>query len=159
VPSLDHRPPFGMPDYPTLVACPQVLSTEADGTNKVTFATDGRLSASIKVAKEDVKISFKGEGILNNATAYSGALEAIVVVRVTDAACGGPAFITSCTLIDFPFSVTFGCTNGACKGKTTANAVIPAAIQEGDEGNIEVQQVVVRDPDGDDCFRMGLFVP
>ncbi len=155
LPTLEHRPPFDGP----LLACTPVLSTGTVDTHQITFAADGRLAASIKVTKGDVKISFKGVGILDHGTPFSGPLQGVVNLRATDAGCVGPDFFTACTLSELPFLFTVGCTAGVCKGKSTANLVIPGALQDGDEGNIEFGQVTVIDEDGDECFRMGLFVP
>jgi len=153
-PSLEHRPPFVGAS-----ACVPVLSTDFDATHQITFGPDGRLAATAKITKGDVRVIFKGRDIFNHGAPFSGALNAAVNLRATDAGCVAPDFSTSCTLVDLPFQFAFGCTAGVCKGKVTANLVIPGAIQDGDQGNIELGQISVFDADGDDCFRAGLFIP
>jgi len=155
VPTSQHRPPY---DDPAL-ACPPVLSTGIDVTHKITFAVDGRLAANVQVGKGDVKISFKGRGVLDDSAPYNGALQALVSLRATDNACTAPEYMTPCTLIDIPFVFDFGCSIGVCQGKTTVNMVLPDALRDGDNGNIEIGQITVIDPDGDQCFTQGLFVP
>jgi acyl-homoserine-lactone acylase len=89
---------------------------------------------------------------------YTGELEAVANIRVTDkfndlAAGGGtdPA-----TVVDFPFPVTFSCsgtpvdTGGACSVNTTANAVVPGAVTDGQRAIVQLGQIRVNDggPDG-----------
>ena len=60
---------------------------------------------------------------------------------------------------DVPLPIPIGCTAGTCKGVFTINTLQPGLITIADEGNIELDQIVVRDPDRDDAFRQGLFLP
>jgi hypothetical protein len=159
-PTLVHRPPL----LNGVGSCAPVLSTEATPagplTEEVTFGPKGQAQAIIKVAPGDVKIAFKSKDIRNKGVPHSGDLHAAVMVRVSDHACGAMSpFLTPCTVQDIELPITIGCTAGTCSGNFTLNTLIPTLIVVGDEGNVELGQIVIRDGDGDDAFRQGLFLP
>jgi hypothetical protein len=60
------------------------------------------------------------------------------------------------TLLDFPFPVTMSCSGtaddigGACAVDTTANAVVPGAVKDGQRAVVQLSQIRVNDggPDG-----------
>lgn len=153
---LVHRPPL----LHLFNSCVPVLTTETNPSEKVTFGPKGQAQAIIKVAPGDVKIAFKAKDILNNGAPHSGSLHAAVSLRVSDHACGAMSpYTTPCTVQDVELPITIGCTVGSCSGNFTVNTLIPGLIVVGDEGNIELGQIVIRDDDGDEAFRQGLFLP
>lgn len=153
-PNTTHKPPIALP------ACsPPVPSTSNNPTNQLTFGSKGAFVQQLILTKGDIKLLSKGTDILNNGVPFSGTITGLATVRVTDNGCGGPSFTTACTIFDFPFPVPVNCTAGKCSGKTTANTVVPGAVNAGDSSNIEIGQLSVNDPDGDEAFRQGIFVP
>jgi hypothetical protein len=105
---------------------------------------------------------------------YVGELRATVGVRITDRDNGGSA--GAGTVSDTDFSVTVPCVEtpdvrmgSACSVTTTADAVVPGAIKEGQRAVWQLGQVTVFDggPDGDaetpageEVFlRQGIFIP
>jgi len=153
-PNTTHKPAIALPG-----CAPPVPSTNNNATNEMTFGANGSLTAQVKVGAADITIVVKGSDILNNGGSFSGTLTAVATIRATDHGCTAPGFTTPCTIFDFPFPVSVTCTNGKCKGKTSANTVVPAAVATGDEENIEIGQFSFNDPDGDPAFRQGLFLP
>lgn len=153
---LVHRPPL----LNSVDSCVPALTTEKNPAHKIIFGTDGSAVALIRVGAGDVKITFKAAGILDNVSGfpYGGSLLALVSLRVTDHACGEAA-TTPCTVADMSLPIPIGCTAGTCNGIFRINTLFANLIKVGDEGNVELGQIVVRDPDGDDAFRQGLFLP
>lgn len=156
VPNTVHQPSFSAP------ACnPEVLSSAANPLNLTTFAPSGTamMKVTAKVVTGDIKITVKGKLIHNNGGPYTGPLTLKLLLRITDHACVPPIFPNPCTMIDFPLSVPVTCSGGGCVANTSINALLPGAIAAGNEMNVELDQLIVTDPDGDDAFRQGLFVP
>jgi hypothetical protein len=90
---------------------------------------------------------------------FTGTLTLASTLRITDHGCLPPIFPNPCTVQDFVLLVPITCTAGACAVSTSVNTLTPGAITALDEMNVEVGQVTVQDPDGDDAFRQGVFVP
>ena len=149
-----HAPSIGLP------ACnPEVLATTVNLTNQVTFGPFGKITAGLKVVPGDIKVIVKGKDILNNSAPYTGSLTLTANLRLTDHNCVPPIFPNPCTTQDFALLVPVTCTAGACSASTTLNTLNPGWITPLQEMNFEVGQLIVTDPDGDDAFRQGLFVP
>jgi len=152
-PASTHRPPLG----PSCT--PPVASSANNGSNVTTFGPDGQLQVQLKMAKGDVKVVAKGKDIVNNGTSYTGSLNLIAIIRLTDNANVGASYTTPGTVLDFSFGVPIGCVDGVCKASTTFNAIAAGLFAEGEASNIEIVRLDVEDPDGEVAFRPGLFVP
>jgi len=156
VPGTVHQASLSAP------ACnPAVLSSSTNLANVTTFAPSGiaMMNVGAKVVPGDIKITVRGKLIHNNSAPYTGALTLALLVRITDHGCVPPIFPNPCTVVDLPLSVPVACSAGSCVATTTINTLIPSAIAVGNEMNIEIDQITVLDPDGDEAFRQGLFVP
>ena len=108
---------------------------------------------------------------------YIGELEATADLRVTDrfngVDAGGGA--DAATVVDFPFPVTIQCSGtpddvgGACAVATTANAIVPGAVRDGQRAIVQLGQIRVNDggpdglaatADGNQKFAaQGVFIP
>ena len=103
---------------------------------------------------------------------YSGELRVLLTLRITDRGAGDVAG----TVVDTPFAASMTCasspsssTGGTCSLSTSADAIIPGSVPEGERSIWELGQVEVWDggPDGaiataagDNVFlREGVFVP
>ena len=107
---------------------------------------------------------------------YSGNMQLTATARMSDHL-NGPSKTEAATLSDIPFPMDVNCTNtasttvgSACVTHTTANAVVPGAVQAGERIVWQMDKVQVFDggPDGDihrgegsvNLFlTQGLFVP
>jgi hypothetical protein len=153
-PITAHAPTIGLP------ACnPEVLTTSANATNQITFGPLGKIAAALKVVPGDIKVIVKGKDILNNSAPYTGSLMMTANLRLTDHNCLPPIFPNPCTVQDFAMLVPVTCTAGACSASTSFNTLNAGWITPLQEMNFEVGQIVIEDPDGDEAFRQGLFVP
>ena len=154
IPGATHKPSISLP------ACnPEILSTTTTAANQITFGPLGKMAVGIKVIPGDLKIAAKGKDILNNSLPYTGTLTFTTTVRITDHGCLPPIFPNPCTVQDFALTVPINCAAGACAASTSVNTLTPGTITALDEMNIELGQITVLDPDGDDAFRQGVFVP
>ena len=158
-PNTTHRPSLAFPS-----CTPPAQSSANNPANVYEFGqkngkNDGSASITIQAAKGDVKLSAKSKSIWKNGAPYSGNdLSGTAIVRATDNGCGA-GFDVDCTIVDFPFPVGLTCTNGSCKSiAPTANGVLPGSVHEGDVSNIDVGQISVKDEDGDNVARGGVFV-
>jgi hypothetical protein len=103
---------------------------------------------------------------------YAGELRVLLMLRITDRGAGDVAG----TVVDTPFAAPMTCassvstsTGGTCSLSTSADAIIPGSVPEGERAIWEQGQVEVWDggPDGavatttgDSVFlREGIFVP
>jgi TolB protein len=105
---------------------------------------------------------------------YSGELQVSFTNRMTDRT-NGPSLEEPATVTDFSFEVDVGCSNtspftgGACGVSTTANAVLPGVVQDGQRAIWQMGEVEVHDSgtDGDLAttndnalfLTQGVFVP
>jgi plastocyanin len=105
---------------------------------------------------------------------YAGELQAALTLRITDKNSGGSG-VDPATVSDLQFTFTLPCAvtsdtsiGSACSVATSADAVMPGAVQEGDRASWELGQVKVFDggPDGvastadNTLFAVeGLFIP
>jgi hypothetical protein len=122
--------------------------------------SDVRITASIT----DVRCDSQREGgpcVDGNAAGgrdYLGELEAVADLRVTDRFNGESADGGSdpATVVDFPFPVTMQCAGtpadvgATCAVQTTAAALVPGAVRDGERAVVAVGQIRVNDggPDG-----------
>jgi len=108
---------------------------------------------------------------------YVGELQARVAVRITDKDhTPAPGGAGAATTLDMPYSFTIPCAGTAddtvgsgCEVETTADALVPDTVKEGDRSVWQLGQVEVLDagPDGDVntpagaqvFLRQGVFVP
>ena len=101
-------------------------------------------------------------------TDYTGQLEGRFSLRLTDrfnAASGGdpqndPATVQDAAL-KFPLScaATAAASGGACQVNTTANALAPGVVRDGDRAVWELGPVGLYDADGALFATQGVFVP
>jgi hypothetical protein len=101
---------------------------------------------------------------------YSGGLQVLLPVRITDGSGSVPA-----TVVDIQFPVTVTCANsptttvgGTCAGTTTLNSIVAGALREGDRAVWEIGGVQVLDggqdgsvttADNTPYLTQGIFVP
>lgn len=151
-PTTTHKPTLSLP------ACAPALSTDANPAHSIRFGPTGSASAKLKVGAGDVKIKVKGTGIENHGLPFTGTLSLSALFRMSEHGCGA-SLTDPCTVLDFPFPVDVDCTFGTCSANTSVNLVVPGAFAAGAELNLEVDQLLIHDGDGDAAFRQGLFVP
>jgi len=155
-----------------LPACtPPVASTTNNPTNVTTFGPKGIAQAVVSVAKGDIKIAIKASGVLNNGVPANAinlkATTTSVVATSNNCHTGTPPQSpppnADCTSEDLGplFSAVFNvpCTNGTCALKSTVNTIIPGTITSGNSANTEISGIGLADPDGDEAFHEGLFIP
>jgi PKD repeat protein len=138
-------------------------------------SSDVRISASVT----DVRC-LPGEAACGAANAvsgsdYTGELQAVTRLRITDAL-NGTGLTDPATTVDVPFKAAIPCTatasdmsaGASCAVDTTANAVVPGAVSGGKRTIWQLGQVEVYDggtdgvaaTDGNTVFlKQGLYVP
>ena len=116
----------------------------------------------IKVNSSDVRCkagTSAGCGSANTDNAsvpdYAGELQANATIRITDhfnGPVGGTGGTDPATVSDLPFPVPVPCANsgdttvgGTCATNTTANGVVPGAVQDAKRANVEVQTINIFD--------------
>jgi hypothetical protein len=90
-------------------------------------------------------------------TGYSGALEARVDIRLTDARPFGSA-ISPATASDISYSVPVACAAGHCTVTTSADALVRDTVRDGLRTVWQLGQVRVMDADGVFAVQ-GIFIP
>jgi hypothetical protein len=103
-----------------------------------------------------------------NLSDYTGDLEGRFSLRITDrnnAASAGDPQTDAATVQDTPFKFTMPCTatsgstGAACGVNTSANALLPGSVRDGDRTIWELGQIGLYDQSGDLCATQGVFVP
>jgi hypothetical protein len=98
---------------------------------------------------------------------YTGQLQASIGLRLTDRS-GGTSGTEPGTMQDFAFEFAVPCTGGNCAVSTTADAVSPGMVAEGERAIWQLGQVQVRDGGADGVAStagntpfvvQGIFVP
>jgi hypothetical protein len=105
---------------------------------------------------------------------YTGELQSNATIRVSDHY-NGPNLNEAATMQDLPFPTNVTCTatastsiGGFCSVATSANAIIPGAIKDGQRAIVESGQIyaddggldgVVSTPDNSEFAVQGVFVP
>jgi penicillin amidase len=99
---------------------------------------------------------------------YTGDLEGRFSLRLTDrynAAAAGDAQTDPATVEDTPFKFTMPCTatsdsaGSACGVDTSANALLPGSVRDGDRAIWQVGAMGLYDQNGDQFATQGVFVP
>jgi hypothetical protein len=134
-------------------------------------------SAAVEADDADVRIalSLTDVRLASTLADYTGELQGQVSIRLTDNGRSAPITNPPQTVQDFPLTFTTACTGTAsatigssCTSVTTADALVPGMVREGNRGLWELGQVEVHDggADGDldtadnTVFaRQGLFIP
>jgi hypothetical protein len=147
------------------------------GTPSVPDDSDLRITAGLTDVRCAGSTSACGPGNSAGGSDYTGDLMVNAVARLTDrwnnTSPGGGN--DAATMIDIPFPVPVDCsptastsTGGSCTADTSANAVVPGMVKDGDRQVVELGQVHVDDggPDGqtstpgNSLFAVqGVFVP
>jgi hypothetical protein len=195
-PDRTHGPPLAFPSCsspdpasPNLtVGTPEVNGAAVGFSGFVKYAvalgapgvpddSDLRITAGLTDVRCAGSTSACGSGNSDGGSDYTGELEVNAVARLTDrwngTSPGGGN--DAATMIDIPFPVAMDCastpstsTGGACALDTSANAVVPGMVKDGDRQVVELGQVRASDggPDGqvstagNSLFAVqGVFVP
>jgi acyl-homoserine-lactone acylase len=99
---------------------------------------------------------------------YTGALEGRFALRLTDrfnAAAEGDPQTDAATVQDTPFKFGMPCaatsesTGGACQVNTSANALAPGSVRDGDRAVWQLGSIGLYDRNGDLFATQGVFVP
>jgi peptidoglycan/xylan/chitin deacetylase (PgdA/CDA1 family) len=138
-------------------------------------AVPGNPSTSADEADVNLLASISDVRRLSNLGDYTGELQALVTLRVTDKLSGDAQSNQAATVQDLPFSFTIPCSATAstsvgstCSTATTADAVNPGTVIEGARSSWQVGQVNVMDGGSDGVAStagntlfmvQGLFVP
>jgi acyl-homoserine-lactone acylase len=121
------------------------------------FNADVRISASIGDVRKASDLS-----------AYTGNLDARFALRITDrnnAANPGDPGTDAATVEDTTFKFALPCTapggdvGGDCRVSTSANALAPGAVRDGDRSIWELGSIGLYDSSGDLFATQGVFVP
>jgi hypothetical protein len=118
----------------------------------------------------DVRISASLSDVRNRAdlSDFTGSLEGRLSLRITDrfnAATAGDPQTDPATVQDTPFvfglpcAATSGTSGGACQVSTSANALMPGSVRDGDRAVWQLGQIGVYDPAGALFATQGVFVP
>lgn len=118
----------------------------------------------------DVRITASLTDVRNRAdlSDYTGELQGRLALRITDrfnGASGGAVQTDAATVEDLPFRFAVLCTatsadsGGACGVSTSANALEPGSVRDGDRAIWELGSVGLFDADGGLFATQGLFVP
>ena len=157
------------------VGTPDANGRTANSVGSVRFAVSpGDPSTSADEA--DVTLSFNLTDVrtAGDLSDYTGELEASAVVRITDRD-NGPGSGAG-TVTDFPYTFTVACApttdtavGSTCSAATTADALVPGTIKEGQRSIWQFGQVEVLDGGADGLAstdsgnspfaRQGIFVP
>ncbi len=195
-PDRFHGPPLAFPSCGSPHQASSNLTVGSPDSNGAGANSSGFVKLGVQVgapgAPDDSDVSIAAEltdvrcaaagptcGAANAAggSDYTGELQANMQVRLTDkfndASAGGGT--DPATVVDFPFPVTLSCAGtgstavgGTCAIATSATAVVPGSVHDGDRAVVQVGQVRVSDGGADgiaatadnDLFAVqGLFVP
>ena len=118
----------------------------------------------------DVRIDASLTDVRNRSglTDFTGELQARFSLRLTDrfnAATPGDPQTDPATVEDTEFKFGVPCTatggpsGGSCGTNTTANAVLPGSVRDGDRAVWQLGSIGLYDPDGDLFATQGVFVP
>ena len=164
-PNRTHGPPLAFPSCnpPAATSGLTVGTPDANGApaQSVGFVRLG-VQAGDPGAPEDsdvaISASITDVRVKSDLSDYTGELEAVAELRVTDRYNGeSPGGGTdAATVTDFPFPVTMQCSATAagigagCGVGTTANAIVPGAVRDGQRAIVQLSQIRVNDggPDG-----------
>jgi len=118
----------------------------------------------------DVRITASLTDVRNSGdlSDYTGNLEGRFALRLTDgfnAANPGDPQTEPATVEDtdfkfgLPCAATTGSSGGACQVSTSANAIAPGSVRDGDRAIWQLGDVAVYDAAGDRFATQGVFVP
>lgn len=167
-PNTTHGAPLAFPSCNPPVQSSNFLTMGTPDANGAGAQSIGFILLNvISTIPEDVKIDSTitdvrclpatSATVCNSANAadgpdYSGGTQGNSMIRITDhnnTAVGGN---TTATVTDIPFPVNGTCVNtastaigGQCDTHTTANAVVPGSVPNGQRGVVEIQQLQVKD--------------
>ena len=157
------------------IGTPDANSRSANSAGFVrTDAILGNPGTSADEADVGIMVSITDVRRANDLADYTGELQAVLPLRITDTA-NGPTLADSATVSDSPLAFTVPCASTAsnavgstCSLATTADAVAPGTVLEGRRGVWQMGQIEVADGGSDGVAgttpnttfaRQGLFIP
>jgi glucose/arabinose dehydrogenase len=174
-PNRMHGPPlaFGSCDPPVqsssnlTIGTPDANGAAANSVGSVRLeAIVGNPSTPADEADLQITVSVTDVRRRSDLADYTGQLGLRVPLRLTDRDNGGPAGFGQGTLGDRNLDANVSCTatadtsvGSACAVNTSADAITPGMIGEGDRAIWQAGQVQVLDGSGAPFARQGVFVP
>jgi hypothetical protein len=171
-PNRTHGAPLAFPSCAPPTAGSGQLTVGTPDANGQAAKSVGSVRADVIVGdptpedEADVGLSFTVTDIRakSDLSDYAGELEARATVRITDR--GNGAGSETGTVADFTYAFDVPCGTTAdttvgstCSRTTSADALVPGTIKEGDRAIWEIGQVEVADGNGAPFLRQGVFVP
>jgi hypothetical protein len=152
------------------VGTPDANGKPAASTGSVLLRVVSCPACASPLPNADVRIDASMTDVRNSGSLddYTGNLEGRFSLRLTDrfnAAGAGDPQTDPATMQDTPFKFTMPCaatsdsTGAACGVSTSANAVLPGSVRDGDRAIWELGQIGLYDPHGDLFATQGVFVP
>ena len=176
-PNRTHGAPLAFPSCSPPAQVSQALTVGTGDSNGQPAASTGGVLLRVQSCPPcasptgaDVRIDASMTDVRNrpSLTDYTGQLEGRFSLRLTDrfnAASGGDPQTDAGTVQDTPFKFPLSCTattdasGGACQVNTTANALAPGVVRDGDRAVWELGPVGLYDADGALFATQGVFVP
>ena len=182
-PNGNHGAPLSVPSCDPPVQASQFLTVGTADANGKAATSTGSVNLRVRSCPQcasplppDVLVDLSLTDVRNrfSLTDYTGELEGVLQVRVTDSY-NGPPYDRSGTVPDFPLSFPISCTatddvtiGSTCATSTSANAIMPGLVRDFTRAVWQLGQVTIYDggPDGDadtpgntPFMVQGLFAP
>jgi len=152
------------------VGTPDANGKPADSTGWVLLKVISCPACANPLPNADVRITTSITDVRNSAALddYTGNLNGRLSLRITDhfnAASGGDPLTDSATVEDTPFKFDVPCTatsedsGSTCMVDTSANALVPGSVRDGDRAVWELGAVGLYDAGGGLFATQGVFVP
>jgi acyl-homoserine-lactone acylase len=176
-PNRTHGAPLAFPSCSPPSQVSQALTVGTGDANGQSAASTGAVLLRVESCPPcasptgaDVHIDASMRDVRNrsNLTDYTGQLEGRFSLRITDrfnAASAGDPQTDAGTVQDTPFKFPLSCgatsgpPGGTCQVNTTANALMPGSVRDGDRAVWELGSVGLYDAAGDLFATQGVFVP
>jgi acyl-homoserine-lactone acylase len=167
-PDRTHGAPLAFPSCAAPVQESQSLTFGTGDANGLPAGSTG--GVLLRAITGDLQIDASLSDVRTQPTLadYTGSLEGRLSLRLTDrfnAAAAGDPQTEAATMADSSFNFTMPCaatsttSGGACQVSTTANAIAPASVRDGDRAIWQLGQISVYDGEGDRLATQGVFVP
>jgi hypothetical protein len=172
-----HGAPLSFPSCAPPIQASQALTIGTPDANGQPAASIGSVTLRVfscplceAPINADVRISASLSDVRNRAdlTDYTGELQGLLALRITDrfnSASSMDPPVDAATVQDLSFKFAVPCaatsdaTGGACDVSTSANALEPGSVNDGDRTIWEVGQVSLYDANGAAFASQGVFVP
>jgi hypothetical protein len=177
-PDRTHGAPLAYPSCATpaqtsqdlTVGTPDANGKEAASVGSVLLRVVSCPACASPLPNADVRIDASMTDVRNRAGLgdYTGDLEGRFSLRITDsfnAATASDPQTDAATVQDSPFKFTMPCaetggpSGGACRVNTSANAVVPGSVRDGDRAIWQLWPIGVYDANGALFATQGLFTP